>query len=53
MELVTEPYAKYEERAPDKWNELIKSVYQDGQVNLRVLKAKDEATGLKSESILT
>ncbi len=26
-EFVSEPYAKYEERAPDKWNELVKIVY--------------------------
>lgn len=42
-ELVCEPYAKYEERAPDKWNELIKQVYADGNVTLRVLKSANEA----------
>ena len=42
-DLVSEPYAKFEERAPDKWNELIKQVYADGNVCLRVLKSKDEA----------
>lgn len=26
-EFVAEPYVKYEERAPDKWNDLIKAVY--------------------------
>lgn len=52
-ELVAEPYAKYEERAPDKWNDLIKSVYQDGACTLRVLKTKDEATAIKPDSILT
>ena len=51
-EFVSEPYAKYEERAPDKWNELIKSVYQDGATPLKVLKKRDEASVLKAESIL-
>ena len=27
IDFIAEPYVKYEERAPDKWNELIKSVY--------------------------
>lgn len=52
IDFVAEPYVKYEERAPDKWNELIKLVYQDGNVNLRVLKMKEDATVLKQESIL-
>lgn len=52
IDFVAEPYSKYEERAPDKWNELIKAVYQDGSVALRVLKVKEDATVLKGESIL-
>lgn len=51
-EFISEPYVKYEERTPDKWNELIKSVYQDGNVALRVLKKKEDATALKPESVL-
>jgi len=50
-EFISEPYVKYEERTPDKWNELIKSVYQEGNVALRVLKKKEDATALKQESI--
>ena len=53
IDFVAEPYSKYEERAPDKWNELIKAIYQDGNANLKVLKIKEDATVLKSESILT
>lgn len=52
QEFVAEPYAKYEERAPDKWNELIKALYSEGAVKLRVLKSKDEAKILKPEQIL-
>lgn len=51
-EYVTEPYAKYEEKAPDKWNELVKLVYADGAVKIRVLKSKDEAQHIKPENIL-
>lgn len=52
IDFVVEPYSKYEERAPDKWNELIKAVYQDGNVNIRVLKIKEDSTVLKQDSIL-
>ena len=51
-EFVAEPYAKYEERAPDKWNEAIKALYQDGSVKLRALKSKEDSKILKSEQIL-
>jgi hypothetical protein len=43
IDFIAEPYVKYEERTPDKWNELIKSVYQDGNVNLSVLKIKEDS----------
>ena len=51
-EILAEPHPKYEERAPDKWNELVKAVYADGAVQLRVLRDKSEATVLKPEQIL-
>lgn len=52
QEFVSEPYAKYEERAPDKWNELIRALYQDGAVKLRVLKSKDDTKILKPDNVL-
>jgi hypothetical protein len=52
VELVAEPYPKYEERAPDKWNELFKSVYQDGNCSMKVLKTKEDATILRPEQVL-
>ena len=27
IDFVAEPYSKYEERAPDKWNDLFKAIY--------------------------
>jgi hypothetical protein len=29
---VSEPYAKFEERTPDKWNELLRNVFDEGKV---------------------
>ena len=50
-EFVGEPYSKYDERAPDKWNDLIKAIYNEGKVNIHVLKTKENATVLKTELI--
>lgn len=44
IDYVNEPYTKYEERPPDKWNDIIKAVSETG--NLRVLTSKDEVTAL-------
>ena len=41
-ELVAEPYPKYEERAPDKWNDLFKAVYQDGKAILQLCSGWDK-----------
>lgn len=46
-EFLAEPYTKYEEKAPDKWNDLVKAIYNDGKVNMHVLKSKEEATVIK------
>jgi len=52
-EFVGGPYSKFDERAPDKWNELVKAVYNEGKVNIHVLKTKESATVLKTELIFT
>jgi len=52
MDFVTEPYVKFEERAPDKWNDLLKNVFDDGKVQLNVLAMKEECQVLKPEAIL-
>ena len=31
-EFVTETYSKFEDRSPDKWNELLKNVFDEGKV---------------------
>jgi|688.fasta_scaffold1371251_1 hypothetical protein len=51
-EFVLEPYCKYDERPPDKWNDLLKAIYNEGKVIIHVIKSKDEVTVLKTESIL-
>ena len=48
-EYVKEPYAKYEDKPPDKWNEFFNAMKQ-GQ--MRVLTSRDEAKLLKIESIV-
>lgn len=47
-----EPYAKFEERPADKWNELLKNVFEDGNVQLNVLSSKEESQVVKPEGIL-
>ena len=50
IDYVNEPYTKYEERPPDKWNDIIKAISEHGE--LRVLTSKDEASVLQSSAIL-
>lgn len=52
IDFVAEPYLKFEERAPEKWAELVKTAYNDGNVEMRVLKMKEDSTVLKQDSIL-
>jgi hypothetical protein len=49
---VSEPYAKFEERTPDKWNELFKNVFDEGKVQLSVLASREESVVIKGEAIL-
>jgi len=37
---INEVGAKFEDRNPDKWNELLKNVYNDGKVEMTVLVKK-------------
>ena len=39
-----EAFPKYEERAPDKWNEALRLVFEDPEINYKALSQKDEAT---------
>jgi len=50
IDYVNEPYTKYEERVPDKWNDIVKAIMETG--DLKVLTSKDEATALQSSAIL-
>ena len=51
-ELVSEPYPKYEERPPDKWNEWIKNVYGEARCRVKALGNKDEASLIPKENVL-
>lgn len=51
-EHVSEPYCKYEERAPDKWNELIKQVWAEGNCTIKALQKKEHAQFIKPEAVL-
>ena len=50
IDFVTEPYTKYEERPPDKWNDIFKAVTECGE--MRVLTSVGESLVLPKESIL-
>jgi hypothetical protein len=49
IDYVAEPYARYDERPPDKWNELLKAVYNEGEVKVKPLKTREDSTIIKSE----
>jgi hypothetical protein len=51
-DFVSEPYAKFEDRVPDKWNELLKNAFDEKNVVLQVLSSKEESTVVKPEGIL-
>ena len=50
IDYVKEPYTKFEERLPDKWNEIFKAIQEKGQ--MRVLATKEDSTVLDSHAIL-
>lgn len=50
IDYIAEPYTKYEERPPDKWNEIFKSMGEQGQIH--VLVSKEESQIVPPDSIL-
>lgn len=50
IDYVAEPYTKYEERLPDRWNEIFKTMHENGA--MKVLTQKEDSTILPVESIL-
>lgn len=50
IDYIAEPYTKYEERVPDKWNEIFKAVQEAG--DLRVLTSVGDSTVLQASAIL-
>ena len=51
-EFVVEPYPKFEERAPDKWNDWIKTIYGEGKCKIKAVSSKDQATIIPGGNIL-
>jgi hypothetical protein len=51
-EFINEAYSKYEERAPDKWNEYLKVIYDEGNCERVALSSKDTATLTDPDNIL-
>jgi hypothetical protein len=37
-----ENYAKFEDRAPDKWNEIIKNIFDEGKVKPHVIQKPED-----------
>lgn len=50
IDYVQEPYTKYEERLPDKWNEIFKAIQESGEI--RVLATMLESQVLDPSMIL-
>jgi len=51
QEFVSDPYPKFEEKQPDKWNEWMKTIYGEGKCRVKALGSKDEATLIPSVNI--
>ena len=51
-EYVGEPYPKFEEKLPDKWNEWLKTLYADGKCSYKALGSKEEATLIPQQNVL-
>jgi hypothetical protein len=51
QEFVSEPYPKYELKAPPDWAELIKTAYADGKCRMKALRHKSDATLLNPSQI--
>mmetsp|Transcript_32417 Transcript_32417/g.23950 ORF Transcript_32417/g.23950 Transcript_32417/m.23950 type:complete len:141 (-) Transcript_32417:37-459(-) len=51
-EYVQEPFPKFEEKAPDKWNDWFRQLYSEGRCQVRALPSKEESTLLPKENIL-
>jgi hypothetical protein len=50
IDFVAEPYTKYEERLPDRWNEIFKTMLESG--SMKVLTQKEDSSILNPEAIL-
>jgi hypothetical protein len=51
-EFVSDPYPKYEEKQPDKWNEWFKVLNGEGKCKTRALSSKEDSLLIPSQNIL-
>ena len=49
---VTEQFSKLEDRSPDKWNDLLKNIFDEGKLDLKVLLDKKESRVIQPDNIL-
>ena len=49
---MSDPYPKFEEKQPDKWNEWMKLIFGEGKCRVKALGSKDEATLIPSTNVL-
>jgi hypothetical protein len=47
-----EPYPKFEEKLPDKWNDHIKMLYGEGRCKVKALSSKEDCNVIPKENIL-
>lgn len=51
QEFVSDPYPKFEEKQPDKWNEWMKVIFAEGKCKIKALGSKEEATLIPAGNI--
>ena len=51
-EYIQDPYPKFEEKQPDKWNDWFKQLYSEGRCTAKALGNREESTILAKENIL-
>ena len=49
---VNEQFSKLEDRSPDKWNDLLKNIFDEGKLDLKVLLDKKESRVIQPDNIL-
>ena len=48
---MSDPYPRYEEKAPDKWNEWFKNLNGEGKCRIRALSSKEDSKIIPAANI--